>query len=721
MAYFQTDNLWVNRLADGVADLILDVSGGKVNALSRSATDDLDEALDRVAEDAGFRLLILRTAKAGSFCAGFPAGILADLTPADFGEIASLGQRLCQKLAQLRLPTVAVVAGGCLGSGLELALACDYRVAVNKPSTIFGFPDLELGLIPFWGGTQRLPKLVGLERSLQMLLGGRRLVPGEARSWGLIDEITEEEKSAPAAFLKDLKKKSPKRLPLRTLRQKLTESTRLGRWLVFRGAERLLRNRLPEDMPAPWHALDAVRTGLRAGLEAGLERERTAVQELARSEACRNLLHLHLERHKLRVSRAGEPRRAGGRVEGSRRPRNIGIIGSGNRGPALIHMAVSRGCRVVVRETSEAALGFTLFHVLSLFQQEASRGAAGSRKLAAADLKKKLANIHGTTAWKGFDDVDLVLDAGEGDAEQKKSRFQELERHTSTKTLLVTTGSTVTVADAQEGMVHPERVGGMHFLAPVGRSLLVEVAVSNTTDADVLRRLMEFSAALGRAPQPVKDAPGFLVERLLFPYLSEAVLLVKEGFNPLHVDEAMTRFGMNQGPLEHLDLMGLDGAAELARALRPTLEPRLAPAETFDLMVEHNWLGRQAGLGFYQYRGKKPKANQALVAHLRAQAHATAPHTMDAVSRADQRKRVRRRLVWLMINEAAWCMEESRTETPAALDLALTLAGWAPHRGGPLHYARHVGLDIVNQELEQLAAEHGPRYRPCPALQVYVG
>jgi 3-hydroxyacyl-CoA dehydrogenase/enoyl-CoA hydratase/3-hydroxybutyryl-CoA epimerase len=393
------------------------------------------------------------------------------------------------------------------------------------------------------------------------------------------------------------------------------------------------------------------------------------------------------------------------------RPRAIGVIG-GNRGAAFVHMLVTKGYPVVIREANDAALGNTLFHMLAVFQQEVTRGG-----MSQAELMRNLRNIHGTTAWKGFEDLDLVLDVGEDDPRSKKALFRELEEQTSTQALLITTAPTVSVAEVQEGRTHPERVAGLHFLAPASRSLLVEVVSSDKTQSDVSRRLKEFVTSLGRVPWPVKDTPGLLIERLLIPYLNEAILLVKEGLDPARVEEAMVRFGVMQGPLEYLDVMGWDVAAVQAQALAPILQARLVLDDTFAFMVAQGWLGQKTGAGFYRYRRKKKTVNHALIGRLRSTSHAEAPHTMEAMSRADQLAWARQRLVLLMVNEAAWCVAEGRAESPEAVDLALMLAGWAPHRGGPLRYARHVGWSTVLEELDELAVKHGSRYEPCPVLR----
>jgi 3-hydroxyacyl-CoA dehydrogenase/enoyl-CoA hydratase/3-hydroxybutyryl-CoA epimerase len=707
MAFYQTENVFVNQLADGVAELVLDIPGGTGNGLTGSALADIEHALDRIGAHEPFTLLLLRTGKKRSFCVGLSSQILADTSPDALGTLAAAGQKLCDKLAKLRVPSVAIIAGTCLGGGLELALACDYRVAVDKPSTVLGLPQAEFGLLPMWGGTQRLPQLVGLEHSLQLLLGGRKLRPRDALAWGLVDAIADDANPLPPGFLNDPQKRSLPFLPLRALRQKLSESTRLGRYLVFRGAERILHTRLPDDMPAPARALNAVRIGLQQGNEAGLAEERKAAAELAQTEAARNLTRLHCQRERMRTEATARAQRF--------RPKVISVVGAGDKGSALIAMAVTRGYKVIIKEANEAALGLALFRMLAVLQMEVARGA-----MAKNDLMKNLGNIRGTTAWKGFDEVDLVLDASDLDAsdddpDKKRTLFQDLDKNTHADAVLVSTDSTAPLADLQDGLSHPKRVGVLHFLAPLGQALLVEVA--STPRCDLAGRLSDFVVSLGRVPRLVGGKPGLLVDRFLLPYFNEAILLVKEGIAPARVDEAMVRFGMNHGPLELLDQFGLDAAASLADALADDLAPRLLLDETFAMMVQENWLGEKTGLGFYRYRKKKKKAHPALIQRLRATSHIDAPHQVEAVSHQDQLAIVQGRLVPLMINEAAWCLEEGRAESADDLDLTLCFAGWAPHRGGPLHYARHLGMDLVLQELEELASVHGGRYEPCPGLR----
>ncbi|MCI0378388.1 MAG: enoyl-CoA hydratase-related protein [Gemmataceae bacterium] len=701
MAFFQGENLWINQLADGVAELVLDVPGGKTNALGAAVLEELGKSLDVLEKEEKFKLLLVRAGKAHGFAAGLDTKTLAEMTPEQIAQLAGQAQRVLDKLEKLRLPSVAVVAGACLGGGLELALACDYRVAIEKSATVFGFPELEIGLIPAWGATVRLPRLIGLERALQMLLGGRRLHPRDALAWGLADAIAADSDAAPPSFLANPTKRVSTDRSRRTWRQKLFESTRLGRWFIMRGARRLLEKRLPDDMPAPWEALEAVRTGLGGGAAAGLDFVREAVCRLAHSDACRNLLQLHQYRDHFRLPSTQQ--------EVAKRIRRVGVLGAAGQGAALVTLAVTKGCQVVLKETDESALGYALLRLVATFQNEVSRGA-----MSEVEMSRCLNQIRGTTAWRGYDDLELVLDPRD---QTSASALSAIEDHVPAQALLASTDALRTVASVQDGVKRPERVAAVHFLHPVGRSVLVELAGSRATSDETLSRLNDFVIALGRFPQRVGDGPGFFVYRFLASYFNEAVLLVKEGMKPERVDEAMARFGMLHGPLEHLDILGWDFVQNLVRAVEPALGHRIPLDDTFGLMVEKKWLGQKTGLGAYRHGKRRLKVHARWVSQLRLHSHVEAPHQMDAISVADQLQLAKDRLVGLMVNEAAWCLHEGVMGQAGELDKALALAGWAPHRGGPIQYAKQIGWENLKQKLLNLASRYGPRYKPCPLLE----
>jgi 3-hydroxyacyl-CoA dehydrogenase/enoyl-CoA hydratase/3-hydroxybutyryl-CoA epimerase len=704
MAFFQAESLWVSRLAGGVASVVLDLPDRPVNVLNRQVFADLDAALDRIEAESSFQLLLLRSGKPDSFVAGADLHELSAIrTTEDALALSERGQRLFNRLADLRVPSVAIISGPCLGGGLELALACDYRVVVDQPRTALGLPEVDLGLIPGWGGTQRLPQVVGLERALQMILGGRRLGARDALRRGLADEVADEGNEEPPGFLAKPVKRPRKRLPLHGWWQKLLESNRLGRWLIFRATERVLKRRLPDDMPAPFEAVQAIRTGLEQGLEAGLACERQAIGRLATSAACRNLVGLFFRREEARTLGEEES-------NGTPTIRRVGIVGAGTMGAGIAQLAVLRGSRVVIQEINETALAEGILRILALFHRAVERGV-----LPVSELPAKLAAVHGTTAWKGFDDVDLVIEAIVEDLQAKRELFRDLEKHTAASAILTTNTSSLRVQQLQEGLRHPGRVAGLHFFNPVHKMPLVEVVRSPGTRQRVTEGLRRWVVALGKTPVVVKDSPGFLVNRILMPYLNEAVLLAGEGMRFELIDRAMRKFGMPMGPLELLDQVGLDVAAHIAQSMAPGIGSRLVPSLTFGRMEQSGWLGVKAGRGFYFYRGSRRKRPNTQAAALLREAGEAGrePMTPDELMAA-----ARERLVSLTINEAAACLGEGLADSADLIDLAMVLGtSWAPHRGGPLTYGRQIGYIHVIESLSALQKSHGPRFEPCAALR----
>ena len=502
------------------------------------------------------------------------------------------------------MPTLAGIHGPCLGGGLELALACDYRLVLDNRKTQLGLPEVSLGLLPGWGGTQRLPRVVGLRRALEMILEGKRLGAREALRWGLADvaPTNEAELRSQLAYLGiraiQQGKRPLKRLPLRTWGQRLTESTALSRGLIFTATERILRHRVPDDMPAPAEVVQAVRVGLKEGLAAGLAYERAAAGRLAVSPACRNLISLWLRGEKgaklpdeLRAVTAPEVR-------------NVGVVGAGVMGAGIAQLAAIRGARVVVREINQTALDMGLQRIKDLFDKAVQR-----RVLSEGEASQRYAAVRGTTAWVGFDEADVVVEAAVEDLDAKRAVFHELDAQTRPTTVLATNTSSLQVGSLEEGLTHRERMGGMHFFNPVHKMPLVEVVRAAATNERTIATLVQWAIALGKTPVVVRDSPGFVVNRILTPYLAEATLLVAEGMKIKEIDHVMKRFGMPVGPLELLDQIGLDIAAHVAKSMAPLLAERFGDNPAFEKMRANGWLGQKSGRGFYIHRGRMRKPN----------------------------------------------------------------------------------------------------------------
>lgn len=719
MQLFHSATIVVERDPEGALALILDVPDRSVNVLNRQVMSDLDAALDRVA-DSKAPLLIVRSGKRSGFIAGADLQEFLSIQDAASAEaVSASGQKLFAKLAAVPMPTIAAISGACLGGGLELALACDYRLVFNKPSTQLGLPEVELGLLPAWGGTQRLPRLIGLERALRVILDRKRLNAVEAFRWGLADalastenELREQLTRLAVRAVGEGKRHPPHPPlfrggwggPLRTWRQRILESNPIGRRVLFKATERMMRRKVWDDMPAPFAALEAIRTGIHDGMAAGLASERSAAGRLAVSTACRNLIGLFFQTQKsdklpeeLRSAPAAEVRR-------------VGVVGAGTMGAGIAQLAAFKGCKVVVQDVSQAALDAGLERIEGLFRKAVER-----RLLTEPESVERLSAIQGTLKWEGFDNVDVVVEAALENLDAKKAVFRELEAHTRPETVLATNTSSLPVERLQEGLKHPERIAGMHFFNPVHKMPLVEVARAPASSASALATLMQWAAHLGKTPVLVRDSPGFAVNRILTPYLNEAVILVTEGLTIEQVDRVMKRFGMPMGPLELLDQIGLDIAAHVEQSMQPVLGGRYEPNAAFEKMRSAGLLGQKSGRGFYLHNGKQPRINTQAQDLLRVEVSVLSSAALPEAARVAEG---RERMVLLMVNEAALGLSERLTASAEALDLAMVLgAGWAPHRGGPLRYADERGLADIVQSLTTLAGRHGRRFEPCAELK----
>jgi 3-hydroxyacyl-CoA dehydrogenase/enoyl-CoA hydratase/3-hydroxybutyryl-CoA epimerase len=715
MPYFESATVRVDVAGEGVRRLLIDLPDKSVNVLNQRVMADLDAALDRVAEDQTVQLVIVNSGKPASFVAGADLYEFTRITNSEEAtSVSARGQQLFETLADLPMPTMAVIAGPCLGGGLELALACDYRVALDHPATQFVFPEVELGLLPGWGGTQRAPRVVGLEHALEMILGARRVGAQEALHWGLLDAIAPT-KERLLDVINDLAlrviirgKAQRDRLPGKTWRQRFLESNPLGRAVLFRAAEKQLEKRVPDDMPAPREALEAVRVGIKQGWEAGLQREREGAGRLALTRACRNLVNLYFLREQARKRTDGD----GASI------RRVGIVGAGIMGAGIAQLAAIKGCEIVVQEVNMTALGAGLMRIKELFDKAVER-----RLLTPREAATRLEGVRGTTAFEGFDKVDLVIEAAVEERQAKKTILRDLEKQTSADALLATNTSSLSVADLQEGMAHPERIAGLHFFNPVHMMPLVEVVCAPATNERAARRLASFAVALGKTPVMVRDSPGFVVNRILMPYLGESVLLAAQGMSAELIDRTMRRFGMPMGPLELLDQIGLDVALHVSRGMNAGAADRFAPlsfnpTDVFEEMVQNDWLGQKSRKGFFIYRGKKKSVNNGALSLLPALVGGEMSLPLSRLPVSASMHEARERMVLAMVNEAAACLAERVAATAADIDLAMIMgAGWAPHRGGPLRYADDRGLPKVVQALAELALRLGTRFAACAELR----
>lgn len=709
MAFFQSKNLWVKQLTDGVAVLLLDRQDSQVNFIDPAMLDELNGALDVLGDAPAIRLLVIRSAKAANFCHGPAPALLSSWTHDDFLAWADLGQKVCSKLADLPMPSACVIAGSCFDAGLELAMACDYRVVVNLPSTALGFPELEWGMIPCWGGTQRLPRLIGLEPSLRMLLAGERVEAREAWTCNLADHLAEDVEEEPPMFLEAPHKRDWSAFPANTWRQRWLEANRPGRWFLFRGAERILHTRIPEEMPAPTEMLEAIRHSYQQPtVAAGLEFERQAVSRIVEHPALHHLLRLLEHRETLRLPSLNSSTK--------HRIQQIGVIGGGTAALSLLLHCVVKGHEVVLRAQDEEALGASLTQIVQLLQSEVQRGS-----MTAGQFQKMLGAIRGTYTWTHFDKLHLILDTTLATLEDRREFYHDMEEEIPTHALVVPVSGLHRIADLRQGLQHPERVIGLNLIEPWNRGSVAEIVAPTGAAQPGAQRLREWAIGLGKCCLQTPDHVGGIVMRVWLPALNEAALLVKEGVPVERIDQAMRRFGITYGPLEWMDRLGIDQIASLVLAMQPLFAGRIAFESGFALMVEKDWLGKRSELGFYCPGWKSPKPHMPAVALWQTQSRGEVARPAPTLSEGDAHSWIQKRLVTLMVLEAVRCLDEGMVKDADDLDCALCLTGWATHRGGPVGYARQVGAETMQTECVELSRQYGPRFAPFAALSKFLG
>ena len=700
---------------DGLAFLIFDKPGEKVNTLSSPIVAVLEILLDQAAHDKNVRGLIVASAKPGSFIAGADVREIQALQSVQEAENASRkGQQLFDVLEKLPFPVVAAINGTCLGGGTELALACRFRVAADDPRTEIGLPEVRLGILPGWGGTQRLPQCVGLPRALDLILTGRSLNARKALKAGLVDAV------APPEYLLETAERivreaaDGRRSPRRRMSNGILARLNPLRWVkvnaVAQMARRGLRKRVGEvNYPAPFRALETITHGLLHGTEAGLRREMENIGQLAIGSTSRNLVSLFFMQQ---AARRGEAPQGG--PSSVRKVSNVTVVGAGAMGGGIAQTLARTGITVRMKDIDPVAL---------------ARGMQAAHKLGMGELKKgrvrrrefdqRMALIRPTLDYSGIRRSDVVIEAVVESLDVKRKVLQEVEAATPDGTIFATNTSSLPIGEIAASARRPENVVGMHFFNPVHRMPLVEVVRGPQTSAEAVATVCSLARKIGKTPVVVGDAPGFLVNRILMTYLGEALLLLEDGARVEEVDRTMVSFGMPMGPFAVIDQVGIDVAAHVAAVLSEAFKDRAPRSPALQILKDKGWLGRKSGRGFYVYRD----AGRGGVERPPGEVN------IGVYSLVSTRERMsldpgptESRLVLPMINEASRCLEAGLVASPADVDLAMVMGvGFPPFRGGLMRHADAIGLPSVVQGLEVLAERHGTRFMATGLMMEMIG
>jgi 3-hydroxyacyl-CoA dehydrogenase/enoyl-CoA hydratase/3-hydroxybutyryl-CoA epimerase len=688
---------------DRIGRLVFDRPDSPVNLLTSEVLhrfESLVAELESRIANGQLTALVIESAKPDSFIAGADVGEIGSVTTAEQARAASSeGQRIFRRLERLRVPTIACIDGTCLGGGTELSLHCTHRIASDSGATKIGLPEVRLGIIPGFGGCVKLPKVVGLQRALDMILSGKSIPAARAARIGLVDRIIPDHalERGMKEFVSDVVAgRVPQARPKLSTRDRLIEGNPLGRKVLFSLAGKRVQAETGGDYPAPLKAIEVLAATYGAQPDEAYRVEAEALGELLVGDVSRALVRVFgLSQDAKRalpeavLDKAVEVRRAA-------------VIGAGVMGGAIAELAAANDIDTVLKDIDQGALDAGLRHAADLL-----RKAVKARVFTEEESGLKLARIEGRLDYEGFDSVDLAIEAVVEKMAVKRLVFSQMEEVMPAEAVLATNTSSLSVTAMSEGLARPEQVVGLHFFNPVHKMPLVEVIEGEQTGDVALATAFRFAIRLGKTPIVVADRPGFLVNRLLGPYLNEAGHLLEQGVSVQSTDSALLEFGMPMGPCRLLDEIGFEVATHAGREMARGLGDRLAPPALLDRMIEDGRLGKKNGRGFYLYeQGKSAGVDPTLEAVL-----GTAGSDLPG-------QEIRDRCLWLMVNEAAWALEERVVDSADGVDLAMIMGtGFPPFRGGLLRWADGVGLRVIMEGLERFESDLGPRFAPAPMLR----
>ncbi|MFQ6371770.1 fatty acid oxidation complex subunit alpha FadJ [Shewanella sp. YIC-542] len=688
----------LSRRDDGIALLTMDVPGETMNTLRAEFVPQMTELLTQIRNDNSIKGLVLISGKADSFVAGADIAMLDACDTQDKAcELSAAGHQVFGALENLEIPVVAAIHGACLGGGLELALACHKRVCSDNAKTLLGLPEVQLGLLPGSGGTQRLPRLVGIAKALDMMLTGKQLRPKQALKMGLVDDVVPQTILLEAAIkLVHSGKKRPKRKL--SLMEMALERTHFGRNILFDQALKQVERKTQGNYPAPPKIIDCVRIGADEGMAAGLATESRYFGELvmtSESAALRSIFFATTDMKKETGAAGAKPRALQKAV----------VLGGGLMGGGIAAVTISKAkLPVRVKDISEKGLSNALAYAYKLLDKSVQR-----RHMSAAQRDNVMALMSTTTEYNGVHDADIVVEAVFEDLKLKHQMVQDIERECSEHTVFASNTSSLPISQIAAVAARPENVIGLHYFSPVEKMPLVEVIAHEKTSPQTIATTVAFARKQGKTPIVVKDGAGFYVNRILALYMNEAAQLLLEGQGVEPLDKALVKFGFPVGPITLLDEVGIDVGAKISPILQQELGERFCAPAAFDKLLQDDRKGRKNGKGFYLYGKKKAKKKQV----------DTSVYKVLGITPgvAAENAQLAQRCVVQMLNEAVRCLDEGIISSARDGDIgAIFGIGFPPFLGGPFRYIDTLGAAQLVSLLQGYQQRFGERFAPCERL-----
>ena len=702
---------------DGIAVVTINVPRSKQNTLKAEFNAEFADILETVEGSDAIRAVVIISGKEDSFIAGADIKMLAKVqTEADAAALSTDGQEAFVRMERLPVPIVAAIHGACLGGGLELALACTSRVCSDDDRTQLGLPECQLGLLPGAGGTQRLPRLIGIQPALDMMLTGRKLRPRRAKTLGLVDEVVPAPvllcaAIARASRLADGPKKDQTALTKfgsdlallgssKGAQELALEKNALGRRLLFQQARKTLLKTTKGNYPAQERIIDCVEIGYEDGIDAGYAAEARHFGALVVSPEAASLIGVFEGMTALKkdcgvADKKVQPREV----------RAVSMLGAGLMGAGIAYVTVEKAdIDVRLKDRDEGGLARGLNQVHAIY-----RNALKRRRKTRTEVARQMNRITTTTDYSGIERCDIVIEAVPEILELKHTVLRDVEARTAKTTIFASNTSSIPIAEIAAASSRPETVIGMHYFSPVEKMPLLEIIVTPTTSPEVTATAVELGKAQGKTVIVVNDGPGFYTSRILAPYMNEAAHLLTEGVPVDRIDKALTQWGYPVGPMTLLDEVGVDVAAKVGPLMVEAFGERMEPPGTTDVLIEDGRLGRKAKKGFYRYDAKKKgkkKVDETVYDVL----------GVDPTNRMELEV-IAERCALLMVNEAVRCLEEGVLRSARDGDIgAIFGLGFPPFRGGPFRYVDQHGAEAIVQKLGKLHEKHGLRFEPAELL-----
>lgn len=680
-----------------IAWLAIDVPGEKMNTLQSVFAEQMLSILSQVQQNPSLKALIVHSKKPDNFVAGADIRMLDGCQSAQEAQaIAKQGQDVFDSMTQLKVTTVAAIHGPCLGGGLELALACDYRVCSDAAITKLGLPEIQLGLLPGSGGTQRLPRLIGLLDSLDLILTGKQVRAAKAKKLGLVDACVPQSILNQVAITYSNKSKPKREL---SKKEKLISGIGFGRKVIFEQAQKKAQAKARNNYPAINSILETVKHGLDKGIVDGLAMESKRFGELVMTPESKALRHIFFSSTAMKKEFGVDAK--------PQTIKSVGVLGGGLMGAGIAYVSAIKAKKPVrIKDISHEGVLSGLKYSHNLLQVAQKRGIYKPR-----EVQYKMQALSGGIDYTGFNQIDLVAEAVFESLELKQTMVSEVEAAAKKETIFATNTSSIPIGDIAANAQRPENIIGLHYFSPVDKMPLVEVIPHASTSDQTVATTVQFARNQGKTPIVVQDKAGFYVNRILAPYMNEAARILLQGEPIENIDKALLDFGFPVGPITLLDEVGIDVGAKITPILVDAFGPRFEAPDVFQVLLDDGRLGKKSNKGFYLYEKAAKKSSKKEVD---TSVYSLLNITQDA-QLSDEK--IAKRCVFMMLNEAVRTLDDGIIASPRDGDVgAIFGIGFPPFLGGPFHYMDSIGLDKLVEQMNEYANEFGQQFAPCDGL-----